>query len=121
MLPAADESQGPRHCVIAPFQFCRLVAGPAAARRRLLLVRASFATDRMIGRRSIRMICAGRPAPRRVPRSRGLTVVAAPANTDYTIRLENVGTGLAHGDRGGQELTGRDMIACLARSYRHYV
>jgi hypothetical protein len=51
----------------------------------------------MIGRRSIRMICAGRPAPRRVLRSRGLTVVAAPANTDYTIRLENVGTGLAHG------------------------
>jgi hypothetical protein len=51
----------------------------------------------MIGRRSIRMICAGRPAPRRVLRSRGLTVVAAPADTDYTIRLENVGTGLAHG------------------------
>jgi len=33
--------------------------GPAAARRRLLLVRASFATDRMIRHRSIRMICAG--------------------------------------------------------------
>jgi hypothetical protein len=28
----------------------------------LLLVRASFATDRVIGRRSIRMICAGRVA-----------------------------------------------------------
>jgi len=51
----------------------------------------------MIGRRSIRMICAGRPAPRRVLRSRGLTVVAASADTGYTIRLENAGTGLAHG------------------------
>jgi hypothetical protein len=31
----------------------------SAARRRLLLVRASFATDRMIRHRSIRMIRAG--------------------------------------------------------------
>jgi hypothetical protein len=29
-----------------------------------------------------------------VPRNRGLTVEAAPADTDYTIRLENPGTGL---------------------------
>jgi hypothetical protein len=41
----------------------------------------------MIRRRSIRMIRAGRPAPRRVPRNRGLTVVAVPADTGYTTRL----------------------------------
>ena len=64
--------------------------------------------------RALRRPCQGRPGPgdpasldphdlrgaaraRRVLRNRGLTVVAAPADTDYTIRLENVGTGLAHG------------------------
>src|SRR6266404_4417370 len=63
---------------------------------------------------TLRRPCQGRPGPgdpasldphdlrgaaraRRVLRNRGLTVVAAPADTDYTIRLENVGTGLAHG------------------------
>ena len=49
---------------------------------------------------------------RRVLHSCGLTVVAAPADTDYTIRLENVGAGLAQCRlRGGQELTGRDIVA----------
>jgi hypothetical protein len=47
-------------------------AGGAAG---LLLVRASFATDRMIRRRSIRMICAGPPVSRRVLHNRSLTVV----------------------------------------------
>jgi hypothetical protein len=69
-------------------------AGGAAG---LLLVRASFATDRMIRRRSIRMICAGPPVSRRVLHNRGLIVVTVPADTDYTIRLENPGAGLAHG------------------------
>jgi hypothetical protein len=69
-------------------------AGGAAG---LLLVRASFATDRMIRRRSIRMICAGPPVSRRVLHNRGLTVVTVPADTDCTIRLENPGAGLAHG------------------------
>src|SRR5258708_14994863 len=63
--------------------------------------------------RALRRPCQGRPGPgepasldshdvrgaaraRRVLRNRGLTVVAVPADTDYTIRLENVGTGLAH-------------------------
>jgi hypothetical protein len=63
--------------------------------------------------RALRRPCQGRPEPgdpasldphdlrgaaraRRVLRNRGLTVVAAPADTDYAIRLENVGTGLAH-------------------------
>jgi hypothetical protein len=76
------------------------VAGPggsAAARRKLLLVRASFATDRMIRRRSIRMICAGAVRVRRVLHNRGLTVVTVPADTDCTIRLENPGAGLTHG------------------------
>jgi hypothetical protein len=49
-----------------------MCCAPAAARRRLLLVRASFATDRVIRRRSIRMICAGRR--RRVPHNRAMTV-----------------------------------------------
>ncbi|HJY73146.1 MAG TPA: hypothetical protein VJ347_15320 [Streptosporangiaceae bacterium] len=64
---------------------------------RLLLVRASFATDRVIRRRSIRMIRAAPPVPRRVLRNRGLTLMAAPADTGYTIRLENLVPGLAHG------------------------
>jgi hypothetical protein len=51
----------------------------------------------MIRRRSIRMIRAAPPVPRRVLRNRGLTVVAAPADTGYTIRLENLVPGLAHG------------------------
>ena len=42
------------------------------------------------------MIRAAPPVPRRVLRNRGLTVVAAPADTIYTIRLENLGAGLAH-------------------------
>jgi hypothetical protein len=47
-----------------------------------------------------------------VPRNRGLTVEAAPADTGYTIRLENPGTGLEPGRlRGSQELTGRDIDA----------
>ena len=47
-----------------------------------------------------------------MPRNRGLTVEAAPADTDYTIRLENPGTGLEPGRlRGGQELTGCDIVA----------
>ena len=49
---------------------------------------------------------------RRVLHSCGLTVVAAPADTDYTIQLENAGAGLAQCRlRGGQELTGRDIVA----------
>jgi hypothetical protein len=51
----------------------------------------------MIRRRSIRMIRAAPPVSRRVLRNPGLTVVAALADTGYTIRLENLGTGLAHG------------------------
>ena len=69
------------------------LAGPAAERRRLFLVRASFATDRVIRRRSIRMIRAAPPVPRRVLHNRGLTVVAVPADTDYTIRLETPARG----------------------------
>jgi len=72
------------------------VAGPGGAAG-LLLVRASFATDRMIRRRSIRMICAGPPVSRRVLHNRGVTVVTVPAETDCTIRLQNPGAGLAHG------------------------
>ena len=60
------------------------------------------------------MIRAAPPVPRRVLHNRGMTVVAAPADTDYAIRLENPGAGLEHGRlRGGQELTGRDIFACL--------
>jgi len=65
--------------------------GLRRARRGLFVFRAKVVPDRVIRRRSIRMICAGPPVPRRVLRNRGLTVVAAPADTDYTIRLENVG------------------------------
>ena len=52
-------------------------------------------------------------------RNRGLTVVAAPADTDYAIRLENVGTGWHTADRGVEELTGRDIVACLEHSPGH--
>jgi hypothetical protein len=54
-------------------------AGGAAG---LLLVRASFATDRMIRRRSIRMICAGPPVSRRVLHNRGLIVVTVLTGRD---------------------------------------
>jgi ABC-type multidrug transport system fused ATPase/permease subunit len=70
--------------------------GPRRARREFFVVRAKVVPDRVIRRRSIRVICAGPPAPRRVLRNRGLTVVAVPADTGYTIRLENAGTGVAH-------------------------
>ena len=47
------------------------------------------------------MICATPPV--RVPRNRGLTVEAAPADTDDTIRLENLAPGWSPGRlRGGQ-------------------
>jgi hypothetical protein len=93
------------------------LAGPAAARRRLLLVRASFATDRVIRRRSIRMIYAAPPVSRRVLCNCDLTVVTVPADTDCTIRLENPGAGLEHGRlRADQELTGRDIFAYLQHS-----
>jgi hypothetical protein len=63
----------------------------------VLFVHASFATDRVIRRRSIRMIYTGPPLFRRVLHNRGLTVVTLPADTDCTIRLENRGAGLAQG------------------------
>jgi hypothetical protein len=56
----------------------------------------------MIRRRSIRMICAGPPVPRRVLRNCGLTVVAASADTDYTIRLETSAPGWRTADRGSR-------------------
>ena len=80
---------------------------------------SSFATDRVIRRRSIRMIRAAPPVPRRVPRSRGLTVVAVPADTGCTIRLETPAPGWRTADRGVEELTGRDIVACLAHSPGH--
>jgi hypothetical protein len=65
------------------------------------------------------MIRVAPPVPRRVLRNRGLTVVAAPADTDYTLRLETPAPGWRTADRGGQELTGRDISACLAHSPGH--
>jgi hypothetical protein len=81
------------------------------------VLRAKVVPDRVIRRRSIRMICAGPPVPAAL-RDRGRTVAAGPADTDDTIRLENPGTGLAHGrhDRGVEDLTGRDIVACPAHS-----
>jgi hypothetical protein len=50
-------------------------------------------------------------------RKRGLQPVDVPADTDYTMRLENAGIGLAHAQlRGGQELTERDVITYLTHS-----
>jgi hypothetical protein len=54
----------------------------------LLLVCASFATDRVIRRRSIRMIYAGPPVSRRVLHNRGLTVVTVPADTACTAQQD---------------------------------
>jgi hypothetical protein len=46
----------------------------------------------------------------------GLTVVAAPADTDYTIRLDSVGVGLAQRQlRGDQEPIGRALSPELTR------
>jgi len=48
---------------------------------------------------------------------RGLQPVEVPADTDYTMRLEQAGIGLAHSRlRGGQELTEGDIITYLAHS-----
>jgi hypothetical protein len=40
-----------------------------------------------------------------------------PADTDYTMRLEAAGIGLAHARlRGGEKLTDRDIVTYLAHS-----
>src|SRR5215469_12272449 len=50
-------------------------------------------------------------------RKRGLGPVAVPADTDYTMRLEAAGIGLAHGLlRGEEKLTDRDIVSYLAHS-----
>jgi hypothetical protein len=50
-------------------------------------------------------------------RKRGLAPVAVPPDTDYTMRLEKAGIGLAHSRlRGGQALTDRDIVTYLAHS-----
>src|SRR5271166_3151014 len=50
-------------------------------------------------------------------RKRGLDPVAVPPETDYTMRLESVGIGLAHSRlRADQELTEQDIVAYLAHS-----
>jgi hypothetical protein len=50
-------------------------------------------------------------------RKRGLTPVDVPADTDYTMRLEAAGIGLAHAQlRGGEQLTERDIVTYLAHS-----
>src|SRR5215471_2716105 len=48
---------------------------------------------------------------------RGLEPVAVPSDTDYTMRLESAGIGLAHSVlRGEQKLTERDIVCYLAHS-----
>jgi hypothetical protein len=50
-------------------------------------------------------------------RKRGLTPMEVPADTDYTVRLEAAGVGLAHARlRGGEQLTDRDIVTYLAHS-----
>jgi hypothetical protein len=50
-------------------------------------------------------------------RKRNLAPVAVPAETDYTMRLENMGIGLAHSKlRGDEPLTEADIITYLAHS-----
>src|SRR5579859_763010 len=61
----------------------------------VLFLHASFATDRLIRRRSIRMIYAGPPVFRRVPHNRGLTVVAGCPRDNGMPDPEQVGPGPA--------------------------
>ncbi len=50
-------------------------------------------------------------------RKRGLEPVAVPSDTDYTMRLEAAGIGLAHSRlRGDQKLTESDIVTYLAHS-----
>jgi hypothetical protein len=50
-------------------------------------------------------------------RKRGLQPVPVPAETDYTMLLENIGFGLAHGQlRRDEKLTERDIVMYLAHS-----
>jgi hypothetical protein len=50
-------------------------------------------------------------------RKRGLEPMAVPADTDYTMRLENSGIGLAHSRlRRDQKLTEQDIVTYLAHS-----
>src|ERR1700724_719345 len=50
-------------------------------------------------------------------RKRGLSPEPVPADTDYTMRLEGMGIGLAHGKlRADQPLTEADIIVYLAHS-----
>jgi hypothetical protein len=95
------------------------LAGPRRARRGLFVVCAKVVPDRVIRRRSICMICAGSPVSRRVLHNRGLIVVTVPADTDCTIRLETPAPGWRTANRGVEELTGRDIAACLAHSPGH--
>jgi hypothetical protein len=52
-------------------------------------------------------------------RNRGPTVLVAPADTDYTIRLETSAPGWRTAHRGVEELTGREIVACLGHSPGH--
>lgn len=50
-------------------------------------------------------------------RKRGLEQVAVPSDSDYTMRLESAGIGLAHSLlRGNEQLTERDIVSYLAHS-----
>jgi len=50
-------------------------------------------------------------------RKRGLDPVPVPPDTDYTMRLENAGIGLAHSRlRADQQLTEHDIVTYLAHS-----
>jgi hypothetical protein len=51
------------HCYRLLSDGCLPGRGPRRARRGLFVVRAKVVPDRVIRRRSIRMICAGPPVP----------------------------------------------------------
>ena len=61
----------------------------------------------------------GAARARRVLRNRGLTVVAAPADTTTRFGWKTSAPGWRTADRGVEELTGRDIVACLEHSPGH--
>src|SRR5216683_3269502 len=87
------------------------LAGPAATRRRLLLVRASFATDRVIRRRSIRMIYAGPPVSRM-----SLVALSKVGDRDAGVASSLLNTGQQVGGSIGLAILGTVAWSAVANS-----
>jgi hypothetical protein len=88
--------------------------GPRRARRGLFVVHAKVVPDRVIRRRSIRMICAGPPVPAACCATAAGPWWPRPRTPTTRFGWKTLTPGWRTADRGVEELTGRDIVACLA-------